>query len=97
LSQPPPDTPNFDSLGHERNRAFTVWIFLRSHHGDWYNSEEIATSTGLAESTVQSALSRIFGLPIVMRPRIHRRVVEDETGQRKEYKFQRIIRIIFDE
>ena len=97
MSQPPPDTPNFDGLGHERNRAFTVWFFLRSKHGRWFTSREIASQTNLAESTVESALSRIFGLRPVMRPRLQRRVIEDDRGRRRQYRFVRIKEIIFEE
>lgn len=89
--------PTFESLGHERTRAITVWLFLRRHHGMWFTSEEIAEGIGLAESTVESALSRIFGLPPAMRPRLQRRVIEDEKGRRKAYRFMRIIDIIFEE
>jgi len=89
--------PDFDSLGHERRRAIIVWLFLRRNHGRWFTPKEIAEGTGLAESTVRSALSRIFGLPPAMRPRLQRRVIEDERGRRTEYRFVRIREIIFEE
>lgn len=97
MSQTPEDMPNFNGLGHERHRAITVWFFLRANHGGWFTVRGIATGTGLAESTVQSALSRIFGLLPVMRPRIQRRIIEDERGRRTEYRFVRIIKIIFED
>ncbi len=97
MARSPEDMPNFDGLGHERRRAITVWWFLRENHGQWFTIRKIATSIGLSDSTVQSALSRIFGRLPAMRPRIQRRIIEDERGRRTEYRFVRIIRIIFEE
>ncbi|MBC7130344.1 hypothetical protein H5T51_03870 [Candidatus Bathyarchaeota archaeon] len=96
MTHPPPDMPEFERLGHERHRAILVWLFLRRHHGRWFTVEEIAKGTGLAVSTVKSALSRIFGLPPKFRPLLERRVVDDERGRRTEYRFRRIIDIIFE-
>jgi len=89
--------PNFDGLGHERHRAILVWFFLRENHGRWFTPNEIANSIRLAESTVRNALSRIFGLPPIMRPRLQRHTIEDERGRRTEYRFKRIINISFEE
>jgi len=89
--------PNFENLGHERHRAILVWFFLRGNHGRWFTPNEIAHSVGLAESTVRSALSRIFGLSPIMRPRLQKRTIEDEEGRRTEYRFKRIINISFEE
>ncbi|MEM2394201.1 MAG: hypothetical protein QXW82_07185 [Candidatus Bathyarchaeia archaeon] len=96
MSHPPPDMPEFDRLGHERHRAILVWLYLRRNHGKWLTPDEIAKGTGLAVSTVQSALSRIFGLPPALRPLLERRVIEDAGGRRTEYRFRRIIDIIFE-
>jgi len=93
----PPDMPNFDSLGHERHRAITIWFFLRENHGRWFTPGEITERIGLAESTVRSALSRIFGLPPIMRPRLQRRIIEDESGRKVEYRFMKILEILFEE
>jgi len=71
--------------------------FLRFNHGNWFTSEEIARQTGLSESTVKSALSRIFDLPPTLKPRLQRHIVEDEKGRTKKYRFARIIKIIFEE
>lgn len=96
MSRPPLDTPNFDGLGHEAHRAYRVRRFLRRNHGKWFTSSEIAEGTGLAESTVESALSRIFGLPPAFRPRLQRHVIEDESGKTKEYRFAKIVEMIFE-
>ena len=95
--RPPSDTPNFNSLGHERTRAFTVWMFLRMNHGTWFTTNQISEGSGLAESTVRSALSRIFGLPRVMRPRLERHTIVDDRGRLTFYRFRRIVEIRFEE
>ena len=94
--EPPPDTPNFESLGHERMRAFKVWFFLRSNHGNWFTVSEISNGIGLAESTVRNALSRIFGLPPLMRPRLERQIVESDEGRLIQYRFRGIVNILFE-
>jgi hypothetical protein len=45
------------------NKRECVWFFLRKNHGEWFTVEDISRQIGLAETTVQNALSRIFGLP----------------------------------
>ena len=89
--------PHFESLGNENARALKVWFFLRRNHGIWFSVEEIAEGIGLAESTTQNALSRIFGLPGVMRPRIERRKIEDHRGKITQYRFRGIRKILFEE
>jgi len=96
MSQPS-DMPNFDELGHERHRAIMVWFFLRKNHGKWFSPIEVSDHIGLAESTVKSALSRIFGLPPIMRSRIQKRIIENGKGRKTEYRFVRIINIFFEE
>lgn len=96
MSQPP-DMPDFSGLGHEFRRALTIWFFLRSNHGRWFTPREISIGTSLALSTVRHALSRIFGLPPLSRPRLQRQIIEDENGRRVQYRFTRIIDIVFDE
>ena len=93
---PPSDMPRFDSLGNEYARALKVWFFLRMHHGTWFRVKDIAEGIGLAESTTKNALARIFGLPGEFRPRIERRIIEDHEGRIVEYRFRRIIQIIFE-
>ena len=90
---PPNDMPQFDGLGHERTRALRVWFFLRVHHGNWYSIREISDNTGLAESTVENALSRIFGLPPLMRPFLERIISETDAGRTTVFRCKRIIEI----
>lgn len=97
LSKPPSDTPYFEKLGHEQHRAIIVWLFLRRNHGKWFTAKEIAEDINLADSTVTSALSRIFDLPPLLRSRLQRRTIDDERGRRKQYRFMLILKIIFDE
>ena len=94
---PPKDMPQFDSLGHEQARAFRVWFFLRAHHGNWYTISGISSNIGLAESTVENALSRIFGLPGFMRPFLEKRIFEDDEGRIVEFRCQGIIDIITED
>jgi len=95
--KPPKDMPQFDSLGHEQTRALRVWFFLRTHHGTWHTVNEISTKIGLAESTVGNALSRIFGLPRVMRPFLQRSSFEDDEGKVWKFRCQTIIDIITED
>ncbi len=97
LFKPPSDTPYFEKLGHEQHRAIKVWLFLRRNHGKWFTAKEISEGINLAESTVTSALSRIFGLPRVLRLKLQRQTTEDERGRIKQYRFMRILEIIFDD
>ena len=93
---PPSDMPRFDSLGSEATRALKVWFFLRMNHGKWFKVDDIAEGIGLAESTTANALTRIFGLPGEFRPRIERRILEDDRGKIVEYRFRGIVDIIFE-
>lgn len=92
------DMPRFEDLGHEETRALRVWFFLRTHHGKWYTIKDISANIGLAETTVKNALSRIFGLPRIMRPFLERRTSEsDESDKITEFRCKRIIQILTEE